>query len=108
MVEPIAVMQKTRRLSREQHSRRLSYGVCPRCGDYRIVRIVRYTEGDRPGSGPKFAGAFWACGGPYGHECYHLSGETGEVLTESTEGVSELPELQQKNDSPSVIRRRKS
>lgn len=100
-------MQKTRRLTPEQHKRRLSYGVCPRCGDYRIVRVVRYTEGDRPGSRPKFAGSFWACGSPQGHECYHLSGETGTVITESTEGVSELQEVQTTTDRPKLIKRKK-
>jgi hypothetical protein len=109
MGEKRDVMQKTRRLTQEQHKRRLSYGVCPRCGDFRLVRVVRYTEGERPGSPPKFAGAFWACGGPSGHECYHLSGETGTVLAESSEDVPEMQDdVPFSEKPPRLIRRKKT
>jgi hypothetical protein len=96
---------KTRRLTPAEHNARLSNGVCPRCGDYRLIRVLR-TKDDGMG-GSKFAGAYWSCGGPRGHECYHLSGETGTTLAESSDGVDPLELDRPVPPPPPVIRRPK-
>lgn len=100
---------KTRRLTAEEHRARLSMGVCPRCGDFRLVRVMRVRSSEEPGGSPKFAGSFYACGGPDAHECYHLSGDTGTALSESAEGNEPvvLPKPSTGDVQATVIRRRK-
>lgn len=97
---------KTRRLTPDEHKARLSMGVCPRCGDYRIVRVMRVGRDD-DGRGPRFLGAFYACGGPKSHECYHLSGESGSSLAESADGTEPVRLPKPEPGGTRVIRRRK-
>lgn len=95
---------KTRRLTKEEHTARLSSGVCPRCGDYRLVRVVRTKEGDR--GRPQFAGSFYACGGPDSHQCYHLSGDGGATLSESADGTDPVRLRTTNPNEPSRVIRR--
>lgn len=99
--------KKTRTLTPEEHTARISNGVCPRCGDYRLVRQVRFKGGDE--GNPKFAGSYYTCGGPLAHQCYNITSEHGSRLSETTEGVDpiRLPKPSQVG-APRVVRRVKS
>lgn len=79
---------KTRRLTKEQHAARVSNGVCPRCGDFRLVHVVRTTDDGRGGT--RFGGAFYTCGSESSHRCYWLSNGGSADLRESAEDVEEL------------------
>ena len=45
--------------------------VCPGCGDYKVVDVVRRGSNEEGGS--TFRGTFHACGGPDGHLCWNMS-----------------------------------
>ena len=98
-------MSKTRILTHEQHRSRLACGVCPRCGDYRLVRQLRVKTSDT--GEVRFAGSYYTCGGPLAHECYHLSGESGTRLSESSEGVDPVKFREPTLTKPVVKRRKK-
>lgn len=47
--------------------------VCPGCGDYRIVDVVRRSRQDLMDRDSGFRGSFHECGGPDGHRCWNMS-----------------------------------
>lgn len=94
---------KTRVLTQVEYNFRLLNGVCPRCGDYRLVRQMRVRRVD--GDKPVFAGSYFTCGGPNAHKCYNLSGETGTRLSETTEGTEPV-RMPKPSAVKSILRRR--
>lgn len=101
---------KTRTLTPQEHAARLSGGVCPRCGDYRLIKQVRW-KGGNGGESAKFAGSYYTCGGPEAHRCYNLTSEVSDRLSETTEGVDPVRLPSQSSTvipPPRVVRRVKT
>ena len=96
---------KSRRLTPEEHRSRLSSGVCPRCGDYTLIRVVKVSQEDDV---PRFGGAYYACGSEKSHLCYWLSYDTATDLRESTEGTQPVKAAPQVSNRPTVIRRHRT
>jgi len=66
-----ATRPKTRKITSSDAARRIAHGVCPACGNHLLVKRFRVWE-DAKGN-VKICGAFYACTGPLGWECYYLS-----------------------------------
>jgi len=65
---------KTRKITIQDVQSRLSYGVCPVCGDYRLTKMLNMKiVGEAANRKKKFSGSYWACGGPERHQCYYMS-----------------------------------
>ena len=96
---------KTRKINLEEHKARLASGVCPRCGDHRIVRSIRMEEGESRGSSPKFLGAFYHCAA--GHTCWYMSDGNARDLRESSEGTDPV-RFRAPDSTPGIVRRRAS
>lgn len=97
-------MNKTRTLTEAQHKARISNGVCPRCGDYRLVKQTRFRDDNGT---PRFAGSYYTCGGPLAHRCYNLTSELSNRLSETVEGTDppNLPGILPPR--PTVVKRRR-
>lgn len=64
----------TRRIDSTRYNAVLWSRVCPGCGEYRVVDVVRRSRKDAlDQKGSKFLGAFHACGGPDGHRCWNMT-----------------------------------
>ena len=98
-------LPKTRKLTAEDARRRLSYGVCPACGDHLIVKRPRVSQDDE--GNVRIQGAFHACTGPLGWECYYLSDDVGRER-ETTTAPALAPRVSRPAGAAGVIRRRKS
>lgn len=63
-----------RRITTERHNQVTWSGVCPGCGDYRIVTLTRWLGSeDAMDNHRRFGGAYLGCGGPNGHLCWHMT-----------------------------------
>lgn len=59
------------RITKERHERVTWSGVCPGCGDYRIVTMQRFNRDalDKV----KYGGSYLCCGGPNEHRCWNMT-----------------------------------
>jgi len=63
-----------RRITKERHDRVTWSGVCPGCGDFRIVTEHKFRgESEDVMDRRRYAGSFLACGGPDSHSCWHMT-----------------------------------
>ena len=63
-----------KRITKERHNQVTWSGVCPNCGEYRIVTAFRWKNGsDALDRNRKFAGVYFACGGLKGHLCFYMT-----------------------------------
>ena len=63
-----------RRIGTDRHDRVTWSGVCPGCGDYRIVTVhKRRGDSEDVMDRGTYAGSFLACGGPESHDCWHMT-----------------------------------
>lgn len=62
-----------RRITKERHNHVTWSGVCPGCGDYRIVTEHRFRDGEDVMDKRRYAGSYLCCGGPEGHLCWHMT-----------------------------------
>jgi len=63
-----------RRITKDRHDRVTWSGVCPGCGDYRIItRIKRRGDSEDVMDRPRFGGVYLCCGGPNEHDCWHMT-----------------------------------
>lgn len=68
------VIDESRRITRERHDRVMWSGVCPGCGDYRIVTMIRWKgSNDALDRRRTYGGSYLCCGGPEAHECWHMT-----------------------------------
>ncbi len=61
------------RINKERYDRVMWSRVCPGCGDYVIHTVHKRSKKDVLDKGSKYMGTFHQCGGPDGHECWHMS-----------------------------------
>lgn len=62
----------TVRVDARRHRAVTRYGVCPGCGDFRIVTRTRMHEDAETGR-RKFSGQYLSCGSDAGHECWSMT-----------------------------------
>ena len=65
-------MASENRITKARYDQVLWSRVCPGCGDYKVVDVVRRSSEDALGES-KFRGAFHQCGGPKGSKCWHMT-----------------------------------
>jgi len=65
--------KKTRKITKEDVKSRLNLGICPSCGDFRLVKVIKMTIVNDSSRDKKFLGSYWACGSEKSHQCYYLS-----------------------------------
>ena len=62
------------RIDVKQHKRIVSCGVCPGCGDHKIITMKRFKRSeDALSRERKYAGEYLCCGGEHAHECWHMT-----------------------------------
>lgn len=78
-------MASENRIDKERYDRVMWSRVCPGCGNYKVVDVVRRSKSDAL-SPSKFMGSYHACGGPEGSGCWHMTrfepGKPGKPLYE--------------------------
>lgn len=62
-----------RRITKERHDRVTWSGVCPGCGNYRIVTLPRFTRDVLDRNKAKYGGSYLCCGGPNEHRCWNMT-----------------------------------
>jgi pyruvate/2-oxoacid:ferredoxin oxidoreductase beta subunit len=65
-------MASENRITKSRYDEVMWSRVCPGCGDYKVVDIVRRSRDDVMSPG-KYLGSFHACGGPMGSKCWHMT-----------------------------------
>ena len=65
-------MASENRITKARYDQVLWSRVCPGCGDYKVVDVVRRSSEDALAES-KFRGAFHQCGGPKGSKCWHMT-----------------------------------
>lgn len=93
---------KSRKISKDDVNERLKYGVCPVCGDYKLVKNIKMIVLNAPDTDKKFGGVYWACGSEKSHKCYYLSEQSCREST-AAEKIEEI----KKTTKPTVILRKK-
>ncbi len=65
-------MASENRITKSRYDEVMWSRVCPGCGDYKVVDVVRRSKDDVMSPG-KFLGSFHQCGGPMGSKCWHMT-----------------------------------
>jgi hypothetical protein len=65
-------MASENRITKSRYDEVMWSRVCPGCGDYKVVDVVRRSKDDVMSPG-KFLGSFHQCGGPSGSKCWHMT-----------------------------------
>jgi hypothetical protein len=66
------------RITIERYNQVLWSRVCPGCGEYTVIDVIRRSKSDAMSRDSKFLGKFHCCGGPNGHKCWHMSCQSGD------------------------------
>jgi hypothetical protein len=62
------------RITQQRHDQVTWSGVCPGCHDYTIITQVKLRgESEDVMDRPRFGGVYLCCGGPNGHQCWHMT-----------------------------------
>lgn len=90
----MAKQASDRRITTERHDRVTWSGVCPGCGDYRIITLhKRRGESEDVMDRGTYAGSYLVCGGPHAHDCWHMTkNRTAKHLYETFGPMSRYPE----------------
>lgn len=67
-------MASDRKITKERHKQVTDMGVCPGCGDFRIITAHRFKGSEDAMSKRTYGGSYLACSGPNTHECWHMTG----------------------------------
>jgi len=65
--------QSENRITKYRYDNVLWSRVCPGCGNYKVVDVVRRSSSDVMDRDSKFMGKFHMCGGPDGSKCWNMS-----------------------------------
>lgn len=65
------------RIDRARYDKVMFSRVCPGCGDYVIIDVVKRSKSDALARNSKYLGTFHTCGGN-GTSCWHMSTMSGE------------------------------
>lgn len=60
------------RIDIDRYNKVMFYRVCPGCGDYKVIDVVRRSKSDVMSRDSKYLGTFHTCGG-HGTKCWHMS-----------------------------------
>jgi hypothetical protein len=79
----------TRKITVDDVNERIKTGVCPCCGDYRLIKMMKIVIVNDSDKDRKFSGSYWACGSEKAHKCYHLSEKECRESTTADEILKE-------------------